>query len=136
MHHHLQTPLRSSANHSDWVCTALVLQRRARDLFNAKGVEYKEVDGADQTNLDERNALFGISKQRGKYPQVFIEKEDGTVTFVGLWEKLEVRTDMELLGYIFCQERLAAFPDQPLRSPSFHDCSTFASPTSCRMARA
>lgn len=37
-----------------------------------------------------RDTLFGVSGQRGKYPQVFI-KENDTYTFVGLWDAIEVR---------------------------------------------
>lgn len=66
------------------------MQRRVRDLLNAKNIDFEELDGADQNFLEERNALFALSKQRGKYPQVFIVDEDGKKTFVGLWEQMEV----------------------------------------------
>jgi hypothetical protein len=66
------------------------LQRRVRDLFNAKQIAFEELDGADQTSLEQRNALFALSKQRGKYPQVFIIDADGSKRFIGLWEKIEV----------------------------------------------
>jgi hypothetical protein len=65
-------------------------QRRARALLSAKGLVYEELDGADQSNIEARNALFGLSGQRGKYPQFFIERPDGTKAFVGLWEAVEV----------------------------------------------
>ena len=81
-------------------------QRRARDLLGSKGVFFVEVDGALDENRERRNELFGISGQRGKYPQVFIDRE-GAVEFVGSWDTLETLNDMSQIP----QEVLDANPD-------------------------
>jgi hypothetical protein len=41
-----------------------------------------------------RDALFGVSSKRGKYPQLFIQEEDGQQIFVGLWEEIEVNDSL------------------------------------------
>jgi len=63
--------------------------------LEAKGIDYMVLDGADQANRERRNELFGVSSQRGKYPQFFIVDGDdnGAIKFVGLWEQVEVGKD-------------------------------------------
>lgn len=60
--------------------------RRMESLFGAKHYDFKKIDGADQENKEQRDKLFGLSGQRGKYPQCFVESTDGAIRFVGLWE--------------------------------------------------
>ena len=40
-----------------------------------------------------RNQLFDISGIRASYPQFFLERRDGTITFVGLWDVIETIND-------------------------------------------
>lgn len=40
-----------------------------------------------------RNELFGISGIRGNYPQFFFLHQDGTTTFLGGWERIEMLND-------------------------------------------
>ncbi|CAM9531756.1 unnamed protein product [Phaeothamnion confervicola] len=81
-------------------------QRRCRDLLAGKGIEYDEVDGADPANIDLRNELFSLSGHRGRYPQVFIERE-GEREFVGLWSEVEALNECCALPTEF----LAANPE-------------------------
>lgn len=71
-------------------------QRRCRDLMEGKGVPYQQVDGSDGTTRDLRNTLWTVSGHRGKYPQVFIER-DGEHEFVGLWSDVESLNECEAL---------------------------------------
>ncbi|CAM9499770.1 unnamed protein product [Phaeothamnion confervicola] len=83
-------------------------QRRMRDVLNAKGLLFVEVDGAQEENRATRTALFAISGLRGKYPQVFLQPPgDAAPTFVGTWEKLEVGHGC-LFGHLhsFCHFRI------------------------------
>lgn len=65
-------------------------QRRLEDLLIANKIDFVKVDGADAEMKDKRNALFGVSSIRGKYPQCFFEQDNGSVEFVGTWEDIEV----------------------------------------------
>ncbi len=69
-------------------------QRRARALLQAKGLVFEEVDGADPVQVPRRNKLNEISKQeKARYPQFFIERSDGKVTFVGGWTEVEAMNE-------------------------------------------
>jgi hypothetical protein len=65
-----------------------VNQRRLEDVLGSKGIAFDSVDGSLAENKEVRDTLFQISNQRGKYPQCFIKKADGTYAFVGLWEEV------------------------------------------------
>ncbi|CAM9209822.1 unnamed protein product [Ectocarpus sp. 13 AM-2016] len=71
-------------------------QRRCRDLLKGRGVTYEEVDGSDGATQEARNNLWTVSGHRGKYPQVFIER-DGELEFVGLWSDVESLNECEAL---------------------------------------
>ncbi|CAM9446398.1 unnamed protein product [Discosporangium mesarthrocarpum] len=68
-------------------------QRRTRDLLNAKGLIFEELDAADESNHPMRDELIDVSGVHG-YPQLFLEGPQG-VMFVGGWEDLAdlVETD-------------------------------------------
>jgi len=65
-------------------------QRRCQDMLESKKLEVVMLDGALPQNVEERNKLFSVSKLRGKYPQVFVQSEDGSeTTFVGDWDAVQ-----------------------------------------------
>jgi len=64
-------------------------QRRVTDALISKKVVYSTVDGSLPEEKERRDQLFSVSSLRGKYPQVFIEKEGGELVFVGQWDKIQ-----------------------------------------------
>ncbi|CAM9493095.1 unnamed protein product [Chrysoparadoxa australica] len=68
-------------------------QRRCRDLMNAMGLEFEEMDCADDTNTEKRDFLFGLSERKSVYPQIFLEGEQGC-KFVGMWSDIEQLIEM------------------------------------------
>ncbi|CAN0464330.1 unnamed protein product [Ascophyllum nodosum] len=71
-------------------------QRRCMDLMEGKGVPFEKVDGSDGETRELRNTLWSVSGHRGKYPQVFVER-DGEHEFVGLWSDIESLNECEAL---------------------------------------
>lgn len=67
----------------------VVNSRRLEDVLKGNKVQFEKVDGSYPDNKDLRDILFGVSGQRGKYPQCFLKDESGSYTFVGLWEEVE-----------------------------------------------
>lgn len=67
----------------------IVNSRRLEDTLAAKKIVFEKIDGSEAESKELRDILFGISKHRGKYPQCFLKAEDGTYTFLGLWEEIE-----------------------------------------------
>ena len=63
-----------------------VAQGRLDTVLKGKKIEYEKINGVAEENKAIRDQLFGISNERGKYPQIFLRKEDGSYKFVGLWE--------------------------------------------------
>jgi len=62
---------------------------RIEDLFIGKGFAFEKIDGALPENKETRDALFAVEgSQRGKYPQCFIRNDDGSLNFIGLWNKI------------------------------------------------
>ncbi|CAM9634872.1 unnamed protein product, partial [Hapterophycus canaliculatus] len=59
-------------------------------------VPYEQVDGSEGSTQVLRNTLWAVSGHRGKYPQVFIER-DGEHEFVGLWSDVEGMNECEAL---------------------------------------
>jgi hypothetical protein len=76
-----------------------VAQRRLEDFVAGK-YAYEKVDGSMPDNKPVRDILFAASGQRGKYPQSFIKKEDGSYTFIGLWD--EVSTFVANIWCVSC----------------------------------
>ena len=68
-----------------------VAQARLDNVLKGKKIEYEKINGVAEENKPIRDQLFGISNERGKYPQIFLRKEDGTYKFVGLWETVSLR---------------------------------------------
>ena len=83
-------------------------QRRLESLMQAKKIDYISIDGALDENKEIRDVLFGVSQQRGKYPQCFI-KEGSTYRFIGLWEQIESLEECDSLP----AEVMEANPDIP-----------------------
>lgn len=67
----------------------LVNSRRMEDSLIAKKIHFEKIDGSAPENKEQRDILFGVSQQRGKYPQCFLKHEDGTYSFVGTWDDFE-----------------------------------------------
>jgi hypothetical protein len=57
--------------------------------------------------LCRRNELFAISGIRACYPQFFLERKDGTTTFVGTWDVLEGINDSSS----YPEETIEAHPE-------------------------
>ena len=63
-------------------------QTNAVDWLISRKVSHTIVDGNDPEEREERNKLFEISGVRGNYPQFFFEFQDGTINFLGNFEKI------------------------------------------------
>lgn len=66
-----------------------VAQNRLDNVITAKKLAVERYDGCLPENKELRDKFFTLSAQRGKYPQVFLRKDDDSYTFVGLWEQVE-----------------------------------------------
>lgn len=64
--------------------------------MTSKKVRFIEIDGMDPEQKEIRTQLFDISGLRGKYPQIFIQKE-GQYEFIGDWDEFEGLLDAD--GY-------------------------------------
>ncbi|CAB9523382.1 saccharopine dehydrogenase [Seminavis robusta] len=73
-------------------------QARASNMLKGLDVVPELVDGADPVNKDLRTQLFGISGQRGKYPQFFIREKDGSLKFFGNMEDFDYYNDTGTLA--------------------------------------
>ena len=71
-------------------------QTLLRNMFKGRKIDFRELDGMDQSKKEERNKLFGISSKRGVYPQVFMEI-GGEVTFVGDFEEISQLNECDAL---------------------------------------
>lgn len=67
----------------------IVNTRRLETLLAGQKLQVEKIDGSLEENKELRNQLFGISEQRGKYPQCFLLQTDGNYKFIGLWEEVE-----------------------------------------------
>ncbi len=65
-----------------------VAQRRLEDYIAGAGYVFEKIDGSNADNKPVRDILFGVSGQRGKYPQCFLRKPDESYTFIGLWDQV------------------------------------------------
>lgn len=63
--------------------------RRAEDILIGNDLIVEKVDGVLEENKQLRDKLFEISKQKGKYPQIFVKKDSDNYEFVGLFDDLE-----------------------------------------------
>eukprot|EP00204_Picochlorum_oklahomense_P003659 CAMPEP_0118802410 /NCGR_PEP_ID=MMETSP1161-20130426/7450_1 /TAXON_ID=249345 /ORGANISM="Picochlorum oklahomensis, Strain CCMP2329" /LENGTH=108 /DNA_ID=CAMNT_0006730617 /DNA_START=44 /DNA_END=367 /DNA_ORIENTATION=- len=61
-------------------------QRKVKTWLSARNVAYVEVEAT--IDADERRKLTGISGKVGGYPQVFIERAQDDIEYVGDYEKL------------------------------------------------
>ena len=65
-------------------------QKAALQLLNDLKIPHEIVDGMDQSQVEKRNELFGISGIRGNYPQLFIYKEGkDQLCYLGGYDWLE-----------------------------------------------
>lgn len=74
-----------------------VNSRRMEDTLIAKKIQFEKIDGSAPKKKEQRDILFGVSQQRGKYPQCFLKHEDGTYSFVGSWDEMESLVECEEL---------------------------------------
>lgn len=84
----------------------VVNSRRLEDVLKGNKIQFEKVDGSYPDNKDLRDILFGVSGQRGKYPQCFLKDDSGSYTFVGLWEEVESLVECDTIP----AEVLAANP--------------------------
>lgn len=73
----------------------IVNSRRLEDTLIAKNIVFTKIDGSEAEHKEFRDILFGVSKQRGKYPQCFLEADDKTYEFIGLWDEIESLIECE-----------------------------------------
>mmetsp|Transcript_7793 Transcript_7793/g.16273 ORF Transcript_7793/g.16273 Transcript_7793/m.16273 type:complete len:144 (-) Transcript_7793:91-522(-) len=95
--------------------------RRCIDLLIAKKVKYRDVDGSDSEQKEERDSLFQISGVRGNYPQLFVSVSSSPPTppeFLGAWEKIEEMNELNDLP----REVLEANPDIVTLDMVFEEC--------------
>ncbi|KAL7541065.1 hypothetical protein ACHAXR_010600, partial [Thalassiosira sp. AJA248-18] len=57
--------------------------------FASRKVPHTIVDGNDPEQRETRNKFFEISGVRGNYPQFFFAFEDGTINFMGNFERID-----------------------------------------------
>ena len=65
-------------------------QEKALNWFINRHVPHNIIDGMDPEQREMRNRLFDISGIRGNYPQFFFEFQDGTINYMGDFEKVHV----------------------------------------------
>ncbi len=88
-------------------------------LFALVNAQY---DGSWPDYIEFRNKLFGVSGQRGKYPQCFISRGDRVAgsdeyEYVGMWEDVETLVEMDSIP----SEFLAVHPEIKTFSRTFAD---------------
>lgn len=77
-------------------------QDTAFSALKDAGVPFDILDGADPTNKQRRNELFGISGLRAKYPQFFFVSDDKQKTeFWGDWGAFEGANEQGNIGAVF-----------------------------------
>lgn len=64
-------------------------QSKVLDWLHSWKVPHSIVDGMDPAQREMRNKLFNLSGIRGNYPQFFFEFIDGTINFLGNFDKME-----------------------------------------------
>jgi len=104
--------------------SSMNLQRigQVRDILEAEGVPFEEVDGSDPANRELRTTLFGISGRGVEYPQIFL-RSGAAFGFVA--GHAEVHEANEISGLIKAQPQLAASINgarQPSLQELFRDC--------------
>ncbi|CAK0850916.1 unnamed protein product, partial [Prorocentrum cordatum] len=78
---------------------------QVRDILEATGVPFEEVDGSDPARRELRTALFGISGRVAEYPQIFF-REGEAFSFVA--GHREMHDANEISGMIKANPQLAA----------------------------
>lgn len=73
----------------------VVNQRRLDTLLMSYRFEFETIDAADPEKKEIRDMLFGLSNQRGKYPQIFI-KTDDKYEFAGLYDEVRFPSTLTL----------------------------------------
>ncbi len=99
----------------------IVNTRRLEDALIGKKMNFDKVDGALAENKGLRDILFGISGQRGKYPQCFIA-EGNNFRFVGMWEDIESLLDCDSLAAEILAENPAILTFSKVIN---HNCNIF-----------
>ena len=64
-------------------------QSKALGWFKSRGVPHIVVDGMDPLQREARDKLFAISGIRGNYPQFFFQWGDGTINYLGPFDRIE-----------------------------------------------
>ena len=97
-------------------------QRNLRTKLQGKGFAFDELDGMEPSNHDVRTELFELSGIKGKFPQIFIVRNDGKKEFVGDYEKFESLLELDELP----EDVLAANPDIMTFAKTFAGCELSA----------
>lgn len=64
-------------------------QSKSLHWLASRKVPHTVIDGNDPEQRERRNKLFEISGVRANYPQFFFEFQEGTINFLGNFEKLD-----------------------------------------------
>ena len=78
-------------------------QEKALVMLQCRKLPFVLVDGSDPIERDLRNDLFGISGIRGNYPQLFLQQQDGKISFVGDFATIENLNEAGALGGLVSQ---------------------------------
>eukprot|EP00977_Amphora_coffeiformis_P003639 scaffold710_cov171-Amphora_coffeaeformis.AAC.8 len=101
-------------------------QKNAITILDARRVDYAIVDGSDPANKEARNELFSLSNLRGSYPQFFLVSENGSKSFWGDMDTLNIANEEGRLTAELGGDSRAA---TPLESTMFQDRSVNVGPT-------
>ena len=73
-------------------------QEKTLMMLQSRKLPFVLVDGSDPSERDLRNDLFGISGIRGNYPQLFLQQQEGKISFVGDFETINNLNENGALG--------------------------------------
>eukprot|EP01083_Nonionella_stella_P275205 934604_1 len=79
-------------------------QKRMHDLLIHKDIRFELLDGSQDSQNQNRNNFFNISKLRGKYPQLFIVSNNNSqLNFIGMDDDIQELVDIEQFDSTFLQ---------------------------------
>ena len=68
-------------------------QKRMHDLLLLKKIRFELCDGSQDENRKYRNQFWAISKERGKYPQIFVIENENNAKFIGDADTIQEHID-------------------------------------------